>query len=194
MLKSPFAKGSAFLCFVLWCFALHWKCHRWAMHLNGFLPQLQWLWFSRGCWRQAQKRTQLVQPSFGFCLWDTTALVERNGGDCAQKAKEAFFPSICYRILMELFTACCPITRKAVPRSTEKGILASSVWWSTFWRFQCSDQDSDSYLNIVCLDSWVGSIARGGGLDDNRCCLLLKTLFLSRLCLVIKIKTAQGVM
>lgn len=45
-----------------------------------------------GCCRQPQKWTQLVQQSFGLCLWDITALVERDWSDCAQKAKEVFFP------------------------------------------------------------------------------------------------------
>ena len=44
-----------------------------------------------GCCRQLQKWTQLVQPSFGLCLQDITALVEIDWGNCMQKGKGAFF-------------------------------------------------------------------------------------------------------
>lgn len=44
-----------------------------------------------------------------------------------RRQRRLFFSSICYRILMEFFAACCPIALKAVACSTEKGILASDV-------------------------------------------------------------------
>jgi len=44
-----------------------------------------------------------------------------------RRKRRGVFSSICYRILIQLFAACCPIALKAVARGTAKGILASDV-------------------------------------------------------------------
>lgn len=64
-------------CPVLLCTPL--EMHQWEMHLDGFPNSSAEMAvvYSLGCCRQPQKRTQLVQASFGFCLGDITVLVGR---------------------------------------------------------------------------------------------------------------------